>query len=119
MLRRSFDHGATWEPPRFVLRDPANRAALPAPGGVRREVVQALFSKYDADDSGGISYKEFAAALYDGDLEREAPPPKEYFPPPPQERAHRPGKPCPPENEWMKGGTGVAHALTGGRGWAA
>ena len=102
-----------------TLRDPANRAALPAPGGVRREVVQALFSKYDADDSGGISYKEFAAALYDGDLEREAPPPKEYFPPPPQERAHRPGKPCPPENEWMKGGTGVAHALTGGRGWAA
>ena len=90
-----------------------------APGGVRREVVQALFSKYDADDSGGISYKEFAAALYDGDLEREAPLPKEYFPPPPQERAHRPGKPCPPENEWMKGGTGVAHALTGGRGWAA
>ena len=84
-----------------------------------KSVVQALFSKYDADDSGGISYKEFAAALYDGDLEREAPPPKEYFPPPPQERAHRPGKPCPPENEWMKGGTGVAHALTGGRGWAA
>ena len=81
-------------------------------------MVQTLFSKYDADDSGGISYKEFAAALYDGDLEREAPPPKETSRR--RRRSARTGREAvPAENEWMKGGTGVAHALTGGRGWAA
>ena len=72
------------------------------------DVVRALFDKYDADGSGTISYREFAAGLF----EKEEPPPSQDAPAP----KSLTGKPVYKDNEWLKGSNGIFDGIFGGGG---
>jgi len=77
------------------------------PGGWPRDVVTALFTRFDADGSGSLDYREFCDALYAG--EGDPPPLNHTFDPlrPTQLRSAETGKligkPCYQGNEWLKG----------------
>lgn len=78
----------------------------PGVGGLRKDVVQALFNKYDADGSGTISYKEFTDALFQTEEPKA------------QDSTNAPksltGKMCYKDNEWLKGSNGIFEGIFGG-----
>ena len=80
-----------------------------APGGWPQEVVTALFSRFDEDGSGSVSYREFSRKLYEEEAKSEPPRPTRGFDPlhPTQPRDTMTGKligkPCFKGNEWLKG----------------
>lgn len=79
-------------------------------GGIKLSVVQALFSKYDEDGSGFISYREFSKRFFEADLKREALPrpmgaTRSFYPAVPTyfEPERQTAKPIYPGNAWLKG----------------
>ena len=92
---------------RFGLHVDGNRRGH---GGLRPEVVQALFDKYDVTGSGSISYADFVRALFAEERARAVqsasagpgPAAMEASRPPP-----RRSKPCYEENAWLKGSNGI------------